>query len=261
MLEKDVDEKYFVSEKALDYILSTGTKSYFYKPEIDLDVARPLTSTMHKSHRACQDNYVSESFVKNNIKMEISDCLYIKEATEKGFKEAHNGDYVNIQFPGSKTRRGRVGEQIANTLLCNDAQGVVVNCIDKSTNNPRIIDIANCITAREDRGFSHRKGEGTAVVEQSEKLRIRKLTPKECFRLMGFDDKDCDILMMNKISNTQLYRMAGNSIVVDVLENLFSELFSQYNGTKQSVNLEKWYLSSEWEKRQMTIFDLINEKA
>lgn len=60
-------------------------------------------------------------------------------------------------------------------------------------------------------------------------LRIRKLTPKECFRLMGFDDKDCDVLVENKISNTQIYKMAGNSIVVDVLEELFVELLNQYD--------------------------------
>lgn len=47
--------------------------------------------------------------------------------------------------------------------------------------------------------------------------RIRKLTPKECFRLMGFDDADVDVLVSNDISDSQLYKMAGNSIVVDVL--------------------------------------------
>lgn len=47
--------------------------------------------------------------------------------------------------------------------------------------------------------------------------RIRKLTPKECFRLMGFDDADVDVLISNGISDSQLYKMAGNSIVVDVL--------------------------------------------
>ncbi len=52
----------------------------------------------------------------------------------------------------------------------------------------------------------------------------RKLTPKECFRLMGFEDKDINILIENKISNTQLYKMAGNSIVVNVLEEIFKSL-------------------------------------
>ena len=56
-------------------------------------------------------------------------------------------------------------------------------------------------------------------------LRLRRLTEKECFRLMGFDDSDCDILKENGISMTQIYKQAGNSIVVDVLEALFTELF------------------------------------
>lgn len=60
-------------------------------------------------------------------------------------------------------------------------------------------------------------------------LRIRKLTPKECFRLMGFDDKDCDVLSENGISNSQLYKLAGNSIVVDVLEEIFVALLNQYD--------------------------------
>lgn len=56
-------------------------------------------------------------------------------------------------------------------------------------------------------------------------FRIRKLTPKECFRLMGFDDADVDLLIENGISNTQLYKMAGNSIVVNMLEFLFCQIF------------------------------------
>lgn len=55
--------------------------------------------------------------------------------------------------------------------------------------------------------------------------RIRKLTPLECFRLMGFDDEDYYILKENKISNTQIYKMAGNSIVVDVLYYIYLELY------------------------------------
>lgn len=60
-------------------------------------------------------------------------------------------------------------------------------------------------------------------VEQG--LTIRKLTPKECFRLMGFDDKDYQVCKDNNISDTQLYKQAGNSIVVSVLEDIFRNLF------------------------------------
>lgn len=55
--------------------------------------------------------------------------------------------------------------------------------------------------------------------------RIRKLTPRECFRLMGVDDADIDKLMSAGISNSQLYKCAGNSIVVDTLYHLFRKLF------------------------------------
>lgn len=58
-------------------------------------------------------------------------------------------------------------------------------------------------------------------------LRIRKLTPKECWRLMGFDDEDfCKAEVVN--SNTQLYKQAGNSIVVDVIEKIYEKLFERY---------------------------------
>ena len=58
-------------------------------------------------------------------------------------------------------------------------------------------------------------------------VKIRKLTPLECFRLMGFDDED--FYKAEKVnSNTQLYKQAGNSIVVDVIEEIYEQLFSVY---------------------------------
>ena len=61
LLEKNVDEKYFLSEKIIPTILSSGTKNYKAKTEIDLKIARPLCSTMHKMHRASQDNYITDN--------------------------------------------------------------------------------------------------------------------------------------------------------------------------------------------------------
>ena len=61
------------------------------------------------------------------------------------------------------------------------------------------------------------------IMENEQKVRIRKLTPKECWRLMGFDDEDFD--KAQKVnSDTQLYKQAGNSIVVNVLEEIFKEM-------------------------------------
>lgn len=64
-------------------------------------------------------------------------------------------------------------------------------------------------------------------IENKVEYRIRKLTPRECFRLMGFTDSDFD--KIHGISNTQLYKMAGNSIVVNVLEAIFKQLFKETN--------------------------------
>lgn len=61
-------------------------------------------------------------------------------------------------------------------------------------------------------------------------MRIRKLTPKECWRLMGFDDADFDKAQSVGMSNTQLYKQAGNSIVVPVLEGVLSNLILKHEG-------------------------------
>ena len=229
MLEDEVDEKYYMSEKAISYICATGTKNFHYEPEIDLEVARPLTSTMHKSHRASQDNYVSNLFLKNDVKAEIvngkpivpqtekvinignvnpsgkgqngtvvdseglartitqekgeGQKILVREATKRGYVEAVEGDSINFEQPNSKTRRGRVGHGVAQTLTTSPQQGAV-----------------------------------------TEDLRIRKLTPKECFRLMGFDDTDFE-KAEKACSNTQLFKQAGNSICVPVIEHLITALF------------------------------------
>lgn len=61
LLEQEVDQKYFLSDKILPTILSNGTGGYYAKSEIDLKIARPLCATMAKMHRACQDNYVTKN--------------------------------------------------------------------------------------------------------------------------------------------------------------------------------------------------------
>lgn len=65
----------------------------------------------------------------------------------------------------------------------------------------------------------------STVYKKNSEFRIRKLTPKECWRLMGFSDQDFTKAQMTGLSNTQLYKQAGNSIVVNVLEEIFKNLF------------------------------------
>lgn len=59
---------------------------------------------------------------------------------------------------------------------------------------------------------------------KGKKFRIRKLTPKECFRLMGVEDKDIDKMQSSGLSNSAQYKLAGNSIVVDVLYHIFRKM-------------------------------------
>lgn len=115
--------------------------------------------------------------------------ILIKTNTKKGYEEAREGDSISLDFMNN-TRRGRVGKRVSHTLLSKGSMGVVVS---------------------------------------SEISDVRKLTPKEYFRLMGFDDADVDLLARNGISKSQLYKMAGNSIPVNMLEFLFCQIFDNEN--------------------------------
>ena len=108
--------------------------------------------------------------------------IRVKEATKQGYATAEIGDSVNLSHPNSKTRRGRVGKQIANTLLTGESQGVV-----------------------------------------EPDFRIRKLTPRECWRLQGFPDWAFD-KAQEVNSNSQLYKQAGNSVTVNVITAIAKEL-------------------------------------
>lgn len=73
----------------------------------------------------------------------------------------------------------------------------------------------------------------------AKKYRIRKLTPRECFRLMGVSDADIDKIKGAGISESQQYKMAGNSIVVDVLMGIFQQMFDP-KYVEESSQLSLW---------------------
>jgi len=72
---------------------------------------------------------------------------------------------------------------------------------------------------------------------EGKKFRIRKLTPRECFRLMNVDDKDIDKIQASGISNSAQYKLAGNSIVVNVLFNIFRKMFIETENENQQLSL------------------------
>lgn len=139
----------------------------------------------------------------------------VKIATnnKRGYAEVGDGDFLNLQYASSSTRRGRVGEQIAQTICCTDEQGVVLDDTYRGRDVREYTDASPSIRA---------KREGFKTVDGS--LRIRKLSPLECWRLMNFDDEDFRKAEAIE-SNTQLYAQAGNSIVVNVLTAIFGQMF------------------------------------
>ena len=299
LLEDEVDDKFYISDEKVErFITNLNDKnSLLYDPcqvkregksREYSEYAPTLTSRDYKDPRLVNENVVRQ--VGN-----ISDC---------------NGAWDNPQV-------GRVYDVSGCSPTLNTCSGgghepKVITGIDKSYNNPKFIETANCITSREDCGISNRKSEGTAVlkigninpsgngmngsvyseeglsptlttnkgegnkvaIKQATKqgyiecevggvadlsypdsktrrgrvqdngnisptitatetgicriespIRIRKLTPKECFRLMGFSDENFDAAQKVGISNSQLYKQAGNSIVVDVLYYIYVELY------------------------------------
>lgn len=148
----------------------------YNKQTVELPGERLTTNTLTARYSKSQSN---GSYVIEN---KPSCIIHVKEATKKGYAEATIGDSVNLSHPNSKTRRGRVGKGIANTLLTGEEQGVVLN-----------------------------------------DFRIRKLTPKECWRLQGFPDWAFE-RAANVNSNSQLYKQAGNSVTVNVIEAIARRL-------------------------------------
>ena len=150
--------------------------------------------------------------------------IRIKANTKRGYQECCEGGVFDANYPSSKSRRGRVqeGGNVTPALTANYGNLVLIDKIMEKTKIQK--------TPRPE-------GKGWRWDDKDGKwFRIRKLTPRECFRLMDVSDADFDKLLImettgkdNKmkrvISDSQLYKMAGNSIVVACMELIFENLF------------------------------------
>jgi DNA (cytosine-5)-methyltransferase 1 len=198
VLEDNVNDKYFLSEERINTITNAERSIGWTDPE-SKDSA----------------NCVLTMYSKNPTDGEY---LKIKSATSKGFEEATEGDSINFSVPNSETRRGRVGKGVAQTLdtACN--QGVIIPLFHwgKGKNNERMVydkeGISPCMTSAMGMGG----GYTPSVIKD---YRIRRLTPRECFRLMDFPDT-----FTWPVSDSQAYKQAGNSIVVNVLYKILKQL-------------------------------------
>ena len=126
--------------------------------------------------------------------------IEVKEATKQGYAECRVGiDSVNFSMPNSKTRRGRVGQEIANTLDTSCNQGIFVQVSEELVVYAVWYEKYQCYIA------------------------IRKLTPKECFRLQGWTDDYFEKAEFVN-SDSQLYKQAGNGVTVTVIEAMARKL-------------------------------------
>ena len=148
-------------------------------------------------------NEIREDGIANTLSTVQKDnqlAVKVAEATKQGYSECRVGiDTVNLSVPGSKTRRGRVGKEVANTLDTSCNQGIFVKVSDELIVYAVWYEKYQCYIA------------------------IRKLTPKECFRLQGWSDNYFEKAQFVN-SDSQLYKQAGNSIVKNVLMAIFGQM-------------------------------------
>lgn len=116
----------------------------------------------------------------HGVLVESKDSVKIKSCVRKGYEEAEPGDSINLSHPDSKTRSGRVGDKVFNTLTTYGRMGTLEH--------------------------------------DGQEYRIRKLTPRECWRLQGFPDQAFDKAKATGLSDSQLYKQAGNAVTVNVVK-------------------------------------------
>lgn len=136
--------------------------------------------------------------------------VLVREGTKKGYMEANAGDSINVSYPNNTQKRGRVGKNISQTIVTSPNMAVLENDNKRKMfnpfNNKEIIDIAPTQTAA---CGSTTSTAAVLISEDGESyMRIRKLTPLECWRLQGFDDTDFYKAKLVGVSDTQLYRQA-----------------------------------------------------
>lgn len=160
------------------------------------------------------------SVQKDNLLLEN---VKIRQATKDGSIECEIGGCFDASYPNSKTRRGRVQDKgnICHTLTAQNQEVVRIEKVGQISSNG-----SQCGTVISDNGISANLVAGTRGYANSHiatQYRIRKLTTRECGRLMGVSDEDID-KMATVNSNSQLYKQFGNSIVVAVMVAMFRNL-------------------------------------
>jgi DNA (cytosine-5)-methyltransferase 1 len=223
MLENNVDEKYFLSDKMKQYIFSENDKYKVNKNSMKIDREIACSKTTREGW----------------TRADTSDYITIKNATKKGYLEATDGDGVDISSR-MEHHRGTVqkGKTQTLTTMGGENNGVVVKpkvlggIGEKDSNN-------NTQWKQQNRIYDNNVSIAVTTCFNpnylDNNLRIRKLTPKECGRLMNVKDEDIDKL---NLSDSAMYHIFGDSICSNILMALFGEM-----------------LDIDWEKKVREMLD------
>ena len=236
VLEQKVDEKFYLKNERADKLIESLVQTY--SPNISGEnkiMALGHLGVGGQKGWVFDVNGISRCLAATDYKdpTKIIETRTMIEITEPKVKQVGNivttGNFKNPQ-------RGRIYDADGISPTLNTMQGgglepkfivpVICRSIGRNPENPSDRTAGAPTEQRLEPNSQGISNTLTTVQKDNyvlEQYRIRKLTPRECFRLMGFTDADFD--KIKGISNTQLYKMVGNSIVVNVLEGIFRELF------------------------------------
>ena len=255
VLENQVDEKYYLPDEKVQEFLKTIDLAQFCETDNELHQLGYFNNYNGDANRIYSDN------VARTLKSEAGGG-----GAKTGWYTTKNDILKVGQLSSSQDGIVVSPEGVSKTHTAGHNNTPKIICgIDKSVNEPQVLENANCITAREDRGVSNRKAEGTAILETpdisycldanywkgttpeqyinkkrrqlifediSKFIRIRKLTPRECWTLMGLTFEDCGKAAEIGVADTHLYKQAGNGIITNCCALLAEHLYkAQYDDT------------------------------
>ena len=206
MLDDEVDEKYYLSKEQIDRI----NNSNFMQEKKRLQEKDYVDTLLARDYKDPKCVAVEPKRIGGLFDTETS-----KHQAGSIWDKERISPTIDTMQGGYRQPLVTIDDNVSNDEI---KINVIGNYSPSGHDASRIVDENGLApTVKENHGTV------TATIQN---YRIRKLTPKECWKLMGFDDEDFE--KAEKVnSNTQLYKQAGNSIVVDVLENIFIELFKQ----------------------------------
>lgn len=130
VLMQDVESKYFLSERIKPTLLADGSSNFKSRSDINMKIARPLTATMHKMHRACQDNYYSQDFINSYGKVNPVDSMTKKELAKLPIRKLTPEEAFMLQgFPAEFARNGKANGVADGSLYKQAGNAVSVNTI------------------------------------------------------------------------------------------------------------------------------------